>query len=159
MKRISVRAAAIIATTALLVSVQAIPAPAAVYSGACTLSKVKFKTSDSLRSTTSTSWVNVPDMSISFTVNTTTCLKIEFSAQVKTAANESLQVRALLDGVTDLYPAITTFAQNQTSWGSHAFNFGFTTVVAGSHTLKIQWGSGGGGSVSMTSRSLFVHYQ
>lgn len=128
--------------------------------GSCSMSKVKFKTSDVFALTTSTSYVDVPDMDLTFTVsgNTGTCVEVLFSGEVATEG-EGMRVRAILDGVTRSIPNNVLFADQAAFFGSHAFHFAFKSVAPGTHTLKVQWRSQAGGEIYIDTRSLFVHYQ
>jgi hypothetical protein len=123
-------------------------------------------------STTSAAFVDMPGMSVTFTIAGTArrnCVKVEFSAYTFAAnapvAGQLLMVRALLDGATVGSPGEVQFSGDDDedadgSWArSHAFNFEFKDIAAGPHTIKIQWRSFFGGTVFAHSRSVFVHHK
>ncbi|HEY3247218.1 MAG TPA: hypothetical protein VGK88_02850 [bacterium] len=137
------------------------PSPAAVVGGDCLApAKMKFKTADTSVSTTSTAWVNAPDMYTSFTISGTVkeCLEVDFSASAVANSGATMIVRAILDSGTIGLPA-QVFFSSQTNWDyAQAFNFAFKDVAPGSHQVKIQWKSLGGVSISLEPRSLIVRY-
>jgi hypothetical protein len=134
--------------------------------GQCKVSKVSYATGeDTGNSTTSTSYVDVPGMSSTFTEGgtVTRCVTVEYTAFVFAAEGDNLMfVRALLDGVTVASPSETQFDGDSDEDGdfqwarSHAFNFVFPSVAPGSHTIKIQWRSLDGGTIFTHRRTLLV---
>jgi hypothetical protein len=133
------------------------------------ITNFSFATGETLaQSTTSTTFVDIPDMTVPFTVGGTSlknCIKVEFSAFTFAALDRLLYVRALLDGVKVASPSEVQFSGDDDedadgNWArSHAFNFEFSNVAAGPHTLKIQFRSFDGGTVFVHRRSVFVHHK
>jgi len=147
-------------------------APAPALTGTCIVKKVSFATSESIAlGTTSTSFVNIPDMSVGFSMGgaNPSCVKVEFSAFAFAAntpvANQLLMVRALLDGVTAGSPSEVQLSGDDDedadgSWArAHGYNFAFNGVTPGVHTITIQFRSNSGGSVFVHRPSMFVNHR
>ena len=147
-------------------------APAPALTGTCIVKKVSFATSETLGlSTTSTSFVNIPGMSVSFLMGgvNPSCVKVQFSAftfaATEPVANQLLMVRALLDGATVGSPSEVQFSGDDdedadSNWArSHAINFAFKNVTPGVHTITIQFRSFSGGSVFVHRPSMFVNHR
>jgi hypothetical protein len=113
--------------------------------------------------TTSTTWVDMPDMSVSITLERTSHIIIMFSAiaYVKVLGN-SIMVRAIADEATPdeaiPYPVeIVLTKETQLTMGPHSFTWNLPDVSAGTHKVKIQWlVSGGIGTGNVADRSLTV---
>ena len=138
--------------------------PEALITGKCTpTTKVNFAVADDTVSTTSTTLVDVPGMSVTFTIPAGTgrsCVRVEFSAWVFAQGSELMNIRALLDGTTVGAPGEVQFEGDSVNWAtSRAFNFLFTGVRPGSHTITMQWLSYFGGTVFVHGRSMFVHHK
>ena len=106
--------------------------------------------SHSTDSTTSTTFVDMDDMSVTLTLARTSHLFIAFSTEA--TGTDLTIIRAIVDGDA-AYPAdyvftpITSEALNHThslSWSSYSFNFFRPSVGVGIHTVKIQWRAFGG---------------
>jgi len=97
----------------------------------------------SLVSTSSTSFVDVPDTAVTVSVNRKSNLIIMFSAEAWVdGAGDSLFVRALVDSTaanpnSGSLVLLTTAGSSQ--HGSYAINFYLEDVDAGTYTVKIQW--------------------
>jgi hypothetical protein len=113
--------------------------------------------------TKSTTWVDMPGMSVSITLARTSHLTIIFSATayVEVLGN-SIMVRAIADAATPdeaiPYPVeIVLTKGTQLTMGTHSFTWNLPDVSAGTHTIKIQWlVSGGTGTGNVADRSLTV---
>jgi len=113
--------------------------------------------------TTSTTWVDMPGMSVSITLARTSHIIIVFSATayVEVLGN-SIKVRAIADAATYdeaiPYPVeIVLTKGTQLTMGTHSFTWNLPNVSAGTHTVKIQWlVSGGTGTGNVADRSLTV---
>jgi hypothetical protein len=108
--------------------------------------------------TTSTTWVDMPDMSVTITLARTSHLIIIFSATAYLGAlGDSLNVRAITD-VAIPHPVVVVLTRDtQTTMGSHSFTWNLPDVSAGIHTVKIQWAVEGGLTTGYVSdRSLTV---
>jgi hypothetical protein len=90
--------------------------------------------------TTSTSFVNMPGMSVAVAIPSGKAadLIVTFSAMVNSCF--AMQVRATVDGSAAL-PSSTQFFWQAANTGadSRAFTFFQQNVGAGSHTVRIQW--------------------
>ncbi|HKZ95271.1 MAG TPA: hypothetical protein VJ249_11950 [Candidatus Bathyarchaeia archaeon] len=112
-------------------------------------------------STTSTSFADMPDTSVDITLSRTSHVLIMFSSEAwTTTAGEYLIVQALVNS-TLAYPSATgalvvltrvTFDNN----GSFSYIFYLPEVTAGFYTVKMQWRSWTGTSVSVSDRTLTV---
>jgi hypothetical protein len=152
------------------VAAGAAPGPATLFTGSCKkAATIDFAAADDTGySTTSTSFVDVPGMSVTFNLGgvATSCVKVEYSATVfaATAGTARMFVQAVRDGVPCV-PADVPFAGDDDTDGdgrwpnARAFNFVCTGVTPGIHTIKIQWRSQDGGSISTDKRSMFVHHK
>jgi hypothetical protein len=142
--------------------------PSTLVTGQCKKSSnIDFAVDDSTgNSTISTTFVDVPGMSVTFTLGRgSNCVKIEYSAMVFAATNAALMnVQAVITGGT-CSPGDVQFSGDDDEDGngkwarSHAFNFVCTGLAQGVHTAKIQFRSFFGDSVTTHKRSMFVHHK
>jgi hypothetical protein len=117
-------------------------------------------------STTSSSFVDVPGTSVTFTeqsfprVPASTCVAVTFSAYAFAQGSGSLmEVQAVLDGSTIGLPGFVQFTGSDNTWASaHAYTFVFPNVSLGTHTVKIQFSSFLGTQVFIHRPSVVVHY-
>jgi len=108
--------------------------------------------------TTSTTWIDMPDMSVSITLVRTSHIIIVFSATayVEVLGN-SIMVRAIADEAIPYPVEIVLTKGTQLTMGTHSFTWNLPDVSAGTHTVKIQWlVSGGTGTGNVADRSLTV---
>ena len=97
----------------------------------------------SLASTNSTSFADIPETSLTVSVNRKSNLIIMFSAEAWVdGAGDSLFVRALVDSTvanpnSGSLILLTTAGESQ--HGSYAINFYMKGLAAGTYTVKIQW--------------------
>jgi hypothetical protein len=139
--------------------------PATVIIGACPTVGTHFVTADDTgKSTTSTTYVDVPNMSVTFVQGRAGCVLVNFSAWTFAPGDALLFVEALMDGVTVAAPGEVQLSGDDDedvdgSWArAHAFNFAIPAVSAGSHTIKIQFRSYDGKMVFIHRRSLMVQH-
>jgi len=144
-------------------------APRAAVKGRCGALNVDYAASDLMFSTTSSAtYVNIPDTQITFVQSKPGCVIVHYSAFVF-AANAGaalMYVRPLLDGAVTAVPAETQFAgdddeDNEGRWArSHAMNFVFPNVPAGAHRIVMQWRSFVAGQTIFTHRrTTLVHHR
>ncbi len=97
-------------------------------------------TAEDPQNTTSTSFVNIPNLSTTITIGTgkTADLMIDFSGELNGCS--AIFVRAVVDGAT------TSPSSAQVFWplaglgaASHGFTFVKKAVKSGTHTVAIQW--------------------
>ena len=102
-------------------------------------------------------WRDLAAMSLDITVQTRCTLIITFSAQAITSTEYlALSIRALVDSVPSNPPAGVTLTK-LTDWATHSFTFYSSNVLAGTHTVKIQWlHNDEVGAVQVSSRTLVV---
>lgn len=94
-------------------------------------------------STTSTSFVDMPNMSLTIDPSVTSDLAISFSGRVY-GIGSSLWIQALVDGVTaGPGQVLATDVEVSTL---RAFNFVVKDVAPGTHTVTIQWRGGSNGT-------------
>ena len=113
--------------------------------------------------TISTTWVDMPDMSVSITLARTSHIIIMFSATayVEVLGN-SIMVRVIADEAMPdeaiPYPVeIVLTKGTELTKGTYSFTWNLPDVSAGTHTVKIQWlVSGGTGTGNVTDRALTV---
>ncbi len=135
---------------------------APVFTGVCTTTASKAKVSKTFQSTTGTTSVDVVDTQIGFNQGggSASCVIISFSSEASAAANTTMTVEALLDGVV-CQPSSNFFVtSNASSIGlaDRSMNYVCPGVSPGSHTAKIRFRSSGAGSVSLDFRTTIVHY-
>jgi hypothetical protein len=134
--------------------------------GSCTLKKTEYSASAPVQSTGSTSFVNIGDGgSIIFTQAKTGCVGGTFFANVgNELASDNVHLQVLLDGTTECAPMTTgdyVFANAGLDFSSHSVGFFCgTNIVRGTHTVQIQWSSGGqvGGTAQMFQHMLVVNH-
>jgi len=90
--------------------------------------------------TSSTSFVDMPDTSVSITLNRSSTLVIIWSGQAKIegTGTRALYIRAMVD-TAQANPATDTLILTQAEYGSHSYTFSSTKVGPGAHTVKMQW--------------------
>jgi hypothetical protein len=138
----------------------ATPTPgAAAVTGTCETTATRSRWTTTFDSTTSTSFVNMPEMATNITQGATDCVIVAFFAQVATLANQAMHVRATIDGLS-CGPLDPKFVENgsEALTSSHAMAFLCNGVAPGPHTIRIQYRSFGGGQVIVQERMMLVHY-
>jgi hypothetical protein len=134
--------------------------------GTCTLKTTEYSASTPEQSTGSTTFVNVADGgSITFTQAKPGCVGGTFFANVgNELASDNVHLQVLLDGTTECAPLTTgdyVFANAGLDFSSHAVGFFCGTNIArGTHTVQIQWSSGGeaGGTAQMYQHMLVANH-
>ncbi|HEX4080800.1 MAG TPA: hypothetical protein VHX61_18215 [Rhizomicrobium sp.] len=134
--------------------------------GTCTLKTTEYSASAPEQTTGSTTFVNVGDGgSITFNQKKAGCIGGTFFANVgNELASDNVHLQVLLDGTTECAPMTTgdyVFANAGLDFSSHAVGFFCGTNIAqGSHTVQIQWSSGGGvgGTAQMYQHMLVVNH-
>jgi hypothetical protein len=129
--------------------------------GSCSPTKIKFVASDELRfRTTSQSYVDLPQASISFTQGgrKASCVLVRFSANAN--GNRNMGFRAMLDGTQAALPY-----EGQISDGAdkgpnaRRFTFIFASVTPGVHNVKIQYQmTSQGGFADMNAHNTIVSF-
>ena len=136
-------------------------APAVTYSGSGKLLRFRYVTSNTIgQSTDSSTLVQVPNMSHTFTTTRQGSMVITYSAVTFAAGTNTINVVAQVDGA-DAMPGQIQFSGDD---HTHALTRTFTWVArgipAGTHTVRIMWRrSSGTGLVYMHWRSMIVQYK
>jgi hypothetical protein len=107
------------------------------------LKKTEVAQTNAGQSTTSSTFVDVTDSTVSFNVggNNPSCVTVSFSAQVFAPNGRVMFVQALLDNVVSADGSILFVSQSDTNSDAHAYNFLFPDVQPGLHTFKMQYRS------------------
>ena len=115
--------------------------------------------------TTSTNFVNMPSMTLSFTQGGTSADEVVALFQGGGWFVESsnfVEIRLLIDNATQPGPGAGVFIYggdpdiDTQSGASHGLNFQSNAVNPGSRTARIQWRSFFGGEVCVADRSLLI---
>ena len=115
--------------------------------------------------TNSTAYVDMPGMSVSFTISGTAKRHVLALFQGEWFNNDRALARVVVDGVVQSGPGepnspITLDSGNDAGSPidqTNGFNFITDNLTAGvKHTLKVQWASVAGGSICVDERSLIV---
>lgn len=107
------------------------------------------------KSTTSTGWVNVPDLSSNITTNSGDNLEITVSAEAYASGEKRLFLRALVDGQpTD--PSDVVFASG-VFHGARSFTFTKKNLGVGGHQVQIQWHTDTNGAAFIGDRTLSIY--
>jgi hypothetical protein len=90
-------------------------------------------------STTSTTFVDVPDMSVEINVTEPSLLLITFSTQAKVSAEGSpVYMRAMINTTQANPNSDYIFITEITQWSAQSGTF-YLSVDAGIHTVSMQW--------------------
>ena len=115
--------------------------------------------------TTSSTFVTMPSMTLTFTQGGTSADEVVVMFQGGGWFVESsnfVEIRLLIDNVTQPGPGAGVFIYGSDpnidtqSGASHGFNFQSNLVNPGNRTAKIQWRSFSGGEVCVADRSLLI---
>jgi len=107
-------------------------------------------------STTSSSFVDIPNMVYNIQIPEPGDVVITLTGEAYTSNYKRMFVRALLDG-QPASPGDVVFAVGPYT-GTHAFSFVAKGVQAGAHTVQLQWGVDGGGTAYMGDRTFTIGY-
>lgn len=88
--------------------------------------------------TSSTSWANMPGMSINITTKYSSDMLIMFSGEV--LATDRLNLRILVDDMV-AQPGEIMLISRIGNYNSHSFDFYKKNIPAGKHSIKVQWRS------------------
>jgi hypothetical protein len=137
-------------------------APAAT-SGLCKPVQVRFIASSLADSpTSSTSFINIPETTISFTQGgaAASCVLVRFSASTFGANGiDVIDVRAFLDNATAALPAsIGVRGESDVTGYPRSFEFVFPSVAPGSHVLRMQFKSEKGNPVHVKAHNTVIQF-
>src|SRR5690349_7692512 len=130
--------------------------------GTCKPEQVKFIASTVEHTTTSFSFVNIPETQIVFTQGgaTASCVLVRFSANTYGANNiDVVNVRAVLDNTTSALPgSISVRSESDIVGFPRSFEFIFPKVTPGSHVLRMQFSSDKGNLVHVKNHNTVIQY-
>jgi hypothetical protein len=107
--------------------------------------------------TTSTTYVDVADMSVTFSTTQSGCALVDFASYAFATGSALMFVHAIANNV-ECAPGEYQYAANDGAFAfAHAANFE-CPVVVGSNTIKIQFRSFDGAQVFMHRRAMFVFH-
>lgn len=107
------------------------------------------------QSTTSTSWVNIPNLNGSLNAPQGGDLVAEFSAEIWASPGKRVFLRALVDGQPSEPGDVRLFSGG---WrGTYAFTFVLMDIEAGNHSVQLQWYVDPGGQASIGDRTLVAY--
>lgn len=111
-------------------------------------------------STTSKSFTTLSGSAFEFaTDNGTSCVRVHFSAQVKTKSQNVVRIRVTLDNApAGVSPASVDFSTANVGFDGRSASFVLSAVTGGSHTLRIQFLSFNGTAVTISKGVLDVMY-
>jgi hypothetical protein len=111
-------------------------------------------------STTSDTFVNLPPLSVTFSIPGTvnSCLEVELAA-VTFAQFEPIVARILLDGTTELLPGEPLISGEDIGPKAYSANFYAYGVAPGTHTVTAQWKTINGDTGFAHWRSIGVHHK
>jgi hypothetical protein len=135
---------------------------AAAAQGTCTVNRATFRASANCASTSSASFVNIPQTQLDFTVGgaAETCVIVVFSAQTQTAADENMGVRAFITGLGSGEPADTFLGAGTGAVEARSTQFMFENVSPGDYSLRMQYRSGlAGSSVTICEPTVVIHHR
>jgi hypothetical protein len=143
---------------ALALIVMAFPADAASFAGNCITNATEYRVTDTNKSTTSTTFVAVPQSGIQFAQggSASGCVIVTFTA-VLTVDNAWMYVKATLDGKNPLDPEAGVW--RVIAQESRTAVFVFRNVAPGSHTIVMKFRSSNGGNVTVYNRTTTVSYR
>lgn len=109
--------------------------------------------------TNSQTFRNIPQTLVSFTQGgaVASCVIVRFSAEAgANGAGFIMEVRAILDGVTEALPISVRFGEGTEV--ARFYEFIFKQVAPGAHTLRMQFRSNNGVSTFVSNRTTVVLY-
>ena len=147
---------------AALIVVALWPAGAAAQAqGTCTVNRATYHVGANCASTSSTTFVNIPQALVDVTVGGTapTCVIAVFSTQTQTTADENMLVRARIAGIGIADPADTGLGAGIGSVEARSAQFVFEDVPPGDYTVRMQYRSVPGTTVTICEPTLVVHHR
>ena len=151
----------------LVAALGAASTAAAPTTGTCSPTRVKYLASDqTLFRTESTTYVKLPQGSVTFTQGGTTasCVIVTLSAQPNAVSIDGqepapMRVRVLLDNIPGL-PSFVAFSDGSDAANQvRSFDFIFPGVAPGKHTVRLQFKAALNASFTdMNRHNLIVHF-
>jgi hypothetical protein len=151
---------AIVAAALMLVSLW--PVGAQAIQGSCTINQATFRAETiGGGSTSSMTFVNIPDTTLDFTVGgaNPTCVIVVFTAQTQNTADENMLVRARIPGLGNGVPADFSTGPGTGVTEGRPAQFVFGNVPPGDYTLRMQFRSVSGTTVTLTRPTVVIHHR
>ena len=132
----------------------------AAISASCSSTKVDYTASNNGGSfTTSESFVDIPEGSVTFAQRRTGCILVKFDGMGFAGGTALEFVAALLDG-TEMFPGDIQFTGGDSTWASsHAASWVATNVAAGTHTVQMEFRSKDGQNVYIIYHTTAVSHK
>jgi hypothetical protein len=153
---------AVVAATLMLVASWPVDATAQDVQGSCTVNRATFRAETTGGgSTSSTTFVNMPQAALNITVGgaNPTCVIVVFTAQTQTTADENMLVRARIPGIGNGVPAELSMGPGTGTTEARPAQFVFDDVPPGDYTVRMQYLSVTGSTVTVTRPTLVVHHR
>jgi hypothetical protein len=130
--------------------------------GSCIVNRATFRAQTTGGgSTSSTAFVNIPNAALNVTVGgaNPTCVVVVFTAQTQTTANENMLVRARIPGIGNGIPAEFSMGPGTGTTEARPAQFVFDNVPPGAYTVRMQYRSVPGTTVTVTRPTVVVHHR
>ncbi|MPZ58987.1 MAG: hypothetical protein GEU91_21370 [Rhizobiales bacterium] len=153
---------AVLAAALMLVPLWPVGAVAQGVQGSCVVNRATFRAQTSGGgSTNSTTFVNIPQTALDVTVGgaNPTCAIVVFTAQTQTTADENMVVRARIPGIGIGVPAEFALGTGTGATESRPAQFVFENVPPGTYTVRMQYRSVPGTTVTITRPTVVVHHR
>ena len=108
-------------------------------------------------STTSSTFVTIPQTAIPINLFEFSCVIVRFSAMTYASDGRQVEIRAVLNSRVAL-PAAVQYSGDDSKANAHSYEFIFGRVEAGSYRLKMQFRSTLGGAVAVHRHTTVVQY-
>ena len=129
--------------------------------GTCAPNELKYKVAEYSVSTSSTTFVNVPDSALTISPGVLGCVIVSFSATAAAPASTAMFVEPHIGNVP-CRPTTNVFVISNataTANADRAMTFVCLDVPAGLHTIRMKYASSNGNAVFLDRRTLLVHYR
>jgi len=153
---------AVPAVALMLAALWSADAAAQNVQGSCVVNRATFRAQTTGGgSTSSTTFVNVPNAGLNVTVGgaNPTCVIVVFTAQTQTTANENMLVRARIPGIGNGVPAEFSMGPGTGTTEARPAQFVFNNVPPGNYTVRMQYRSVPGTTVTITRPTMVVHHR
>jgi hypothetical protein len=134
-------------------------APAAA--GACSPTKIAYKTSNVSVNMSSNVFAVVPQTPVAFTqggVNPS-CVIVRYSAMAAASSPKWIPLRVVLDGSVVAQPGEVQYEGYTEISLARSFDFIFPSVAPGAHTVRVEWRSFNTGIIFMHDRTTIVQHR
>jgi hypothetical protein len=147
---------------ALMVPLWPVGAAAQDVQGSCVVNRATYRAeTNGGGSTSSTTFVNIPQTALDITVGGAepTCVIVVFTAQTQTTSTENMLVRAVIPGLGAGVPADFSMGPGTGTTEARPAQFVFEDVAPGDYTVRMQYRSVPGTTVTVTRPTVVVHHR